>query len=153
MPHCVASFSGKFGFGFSSRSWMWIVCRSTMVRPTDRRLIATSSRHERALAIGSGHWLKDISIGTINYRVLCVTKSRGIFRDGIEHRLNIRRRTGDYTQDLTRRGLLLQGRESGWSSWNNRTFSIAITAWSAKVLSRSICLLCKWLRRNLTRRW
>ncbi len=34
--------------------------------------------------------------------------SRGIFRDRIQHRLNIRRRAGDDTQDFTRRSLLLQ---------------------------------------------
>ena len=36
------------------------------------------------------------------------TNSRGILRNGIQHRLNIRRRTGDDAQDFTRRCLLLQ---------------------------------------------
>ena len=31
-----------------------------------------------------------------------------------------------------------------WISSNSRTFSIAITAWSAKVVTSSICLLGKW---------
>ena len=33
---------------------------------------------------------------------------RGIFRDRIQHRLDIRRRAGDHAQDFTRGGLLLQ---------------------------------------------
>ena len=36
------------------------------------------------------------------------TNSRGIFRNRIQHRLNIRRRAGDDAQDFTRRSLLLQ---------------------------------------------
>ena len=54
----------------------------------------------------------------------------------MEHRLDIRRRAGDDAQDFTRRSLLLQ---RFLSSWNNRTFSMAITAWSAKVSSSLIC--------------
>ncbi len=30
------------------------------------------------------------------------------------------------------------------SSWNSRTFSMAITAWSAKVFSRAICFSSEW---------
>ena len=62
---------------------------------------------------------------------------RGILRDDVQHRLDIRRRTGDDAQDFTRRRLLLQA--TPCSSWNSRTFSIAITAWSAKVSSSLIC--------------
>ncbi len=32
---------------------------------------------------------------------------------------------------------------ASWISSNNRTFSIAITAWSAKVVTSSICLVVK----------
>ena len=45
---------------------------------------------------------------------------------------------GDNTKDFARRCLLLQ-RFFAFSSLNNRTFSIAITAWSAKVSSSLIC--------------
>ena len=43
-----------------------------------------------------------------NLSVVCVTQPRGILRDHIQYRLNIRRRAGDDTQDFTRRRLLLQ---------------------------------------------
>ena len=53
-------------------------------------------------------------------------------------------RPRDDAQDLAGHGLLLEG--SGQlviallpSSWKSRTFSMAMTAWSAKVLTRSIC--------------
>ena len=35
-----------------------------------------------------------------------------------------------------------------WISSNSRTFSIAITAWSAKVVTSSICFVGKWLRHS-----
>ena len=34
----------------------------------------------------------------------------------------------------------VKSRLRAWSSWNSRTFSIAITAWSAKVRRSAICL-------------
>ena len=37
-----------------------------------------------------------------------LAQPRRILCNGIQHRLNIRRRAGDHAQDLTRRGLLLQ---------------------------------------------
>jgi hypothetical protein len=63
--------------------------------------------------------------------------------DGVEHGLDIRRRPADHAQNLARRGLLLQDRSLrvGLSEClvlllqpvNSRTFSMAMTAWSAKV--------------------
>ena len=72
-------------------------------------------------------------------------KPRGVFCNDIQHRLNIRRRTGDDAQDLARRGLLLQRSVVAFScsSWNSRTFSMAITAWSAKVSTSLICAAVK----------
>ena len=58
-----------------------------------------------------------------------------------EHRLQIERRAADDLQDIGGRGLLLQ--RFAAVSLNSRTFSIAITAWSAKVCSRAICLSLK----------
>ena len=54
----------------------------------------------------------------------------------LQDRLHIGRRLGDGTQDLGSGGLLLQRL---LSSVNSRTFSIAITAWAAKVSSSWIC--------------
>ena len=63
---------------------------------------------------------------------------------GIEHRLQVGRRAADDAENLAGRGLLLQrlGQLAlrACSSSNSRTFSIAITAWSAKVVTSSICL-------------
>ena len=68
--------------------------------------------------------------------VFGIAQPRRIFSDDIEHRLNIRRRAGNHAQDFTRRGLLLQ---RFLEFLNSRTFSMAITAWSAKVSSSLIC--------------
>ena len=70
-------------------------------------------------------------------RVPCFAQPRCVFRHHIQHRLNFRRRASDNAQDFTRRRLLLQ--LISLSSLNNRTFSMAITAWSAKVSSSLIC--------------
>ena len=50
----------------------------------------------------------DITVDAANNSVVCLTEPRGIFRDHIQHRLNIRRRAGDDAQYLARRRLLLQ---------------------------------------------
>ncbi len=70
-----------------------------------------------------------------DHSIDCAANPRGALGDRIQHRLDVRRRAGDDAQDLTRCGLLLQV-DSRCSSWNKRTFSMAITAWSAKVSSK-----------------
>ena len=54
------------------------------------------------------HVRKLVTINAHNHSVICLTQPRGILCHHIQHRLNIRRRTGDDAQDFTRRGLLLQ---------------------------------------------
>ena len=49
-----------------------------------------------------------VTLYEANLSIGCLTKSRSIFRDSIQHRLDIRRRAGDDAKNLTRRGLLLQ---------------------------------------------
>ena len=49
-----------------------------------------------------------LTINAGNYGVRRLAQSCSIFRNRIQHRLNIRRRAGDDAQDLTRRRLLLQ---------------------------------------------
>ena len=69
-------------------------------------------------------------------------KFHRICDQGVQHRLDIRRRAGDNTQNFTGRGLLFQRfRKRGYapSSLNSRTFSMAMTAWSAKVSRSLIC--------------
>ena len=77
-----------------------------------------------------------ITINALYNGIRGFTQPRGVFRNHIQHRLNICRRTSDHTQDFTRRGLLL---ERLLEFLNNRTFSMAMTAWSAKVSSSLIC--------------
>ena len=64
--------------------------------------------------------------------------------DGVEHRLHVRRRAADDAEHLGRRCLMLQASRNSalrsWISLNSRTFSMAMTAWAAKVSSSSICL-------------
>ena len=49
-----------------------------------------------------------VAIDAENHSIGRVAQPRGIFRDHIQHRLDIRRRAGDHAQNLARRGLLLQ---------------------------------------------
>ena len=87
--------------------------------------------------------LERIAFDESDDRIVRIADARGVLGNGVQHRLKIRRRAGDDTQDLTRRGLLLQRlgevAVAPSSSLNSRTFSMAITAWSAKVSSSLIC--------------
>ena len=64
--------------------------------------------------------------------------------DGVEDRLHVGGRAADDAEHLGGRGLMLQSlaqfRIALLNSLNKRTFSIAMTAWSAKVLRSAICL-------------
>jgi hypothetical protein len=51
---------------------------------------------------------KLVAIRPPNGSVARFTQKRRVFGDDVEHRLNIRRRTSDHAQNLTRRRLLLQ---------------------------------------------
>ena len=55
----------------------------------------------------------------------------------VQHRLHVGRRAGDHFEDVGGRGLLLE-RLRTLSSVNSRTFSMAMTAWAAKVSSSAI---------------
>ena len=61
-----------------------------------------------------------------------------------EHELKIAGRTGNDLEHIRRGGLLLKESASSrvrcCSASNKRTFSIAITAWSANALTRAACL-------------
>ena len=70
----------------------------------------------------------------------------GRFDQRLQHRLQVEGGAADDLQHVGRRGLLLQRlRQLRWvracTSSNSRTFSMAITAWSAKVLTSSISLV------------
>ena len=85
-----------------------------------------------------------VSLAESQHHVINPTNPRGALDDGIEHRLHVRGRAADDAEHLGRRRLMLQGLAQFCvallSSLNSRTFSMAITAWSAKVLSSLICL-------------
>ena len=71
------------------------------------------------------------------------TNPRRALNDGVEHRLHVRGRAADDAEHLGGRCLVLQSFAQLCvalpSSWNKRTFSMAMTAWSAKVFSRAMC--------------
>ena len=73
-----------------------------------------------------------------------LAQARRRFDQRVEHRLQIEGRAADDLEHLGGGGLLLQqlgsSRVRTCTSSNSRTFSIAITAWSAKVVTSSICL-------------
>ena len=85
-----------------------------------------------------------VPVAESQQHIIDPTNPRGAFDDRIEDRLHIRGRPADDAEHLGRCRLMLQGlaqfalRSS--SSLNSRTFSMAMTAWLAKVLSNSICL-------------
>ena len=81
------------------------------------------------------------AVDAIESRVVGVTQPRGVLRNDIQHRLDIRRRAGDDAQDFDSSQFAVPS--DSLSSWNSRTFSMAITAWSAKVSSSLICLSVK----------
>ena len=65
------------------------------------------------------------------------------FDQRVEHRLQVEGRAADDLEHVGGGGLLLQDSQisvRACTSSNNRMFSMAITAWSAKVVTSSICL-------------
>ena len=79
--------------------------------------------------------------------VIDPTNPRRALGNGIEDRLHVRRRTADDAEYLGRRRLMLQRLAQLCValriSLNSRTFSMAITAWAAKVSNSVICLSVK----------
>ena len=78
-------------------------------------------------------------------RILRLTKARGGLDDCLEAPVAAATATRLMTlKNVARRGLVferfLSSRVRACTSSNSRTFSIAITAWSAKVCKSSICL-------------
>ena len=77
------------------------------------------------------------------HHVIDPTNPCGALDDGVEDRLHVGRRAADDAEHLGCCGLMLQASRNSalrsWISLNNRTFSMAITAWSAKVLRSAIC--------------
>ena len=72
-----------------------------------------------------------------------IAQPNGARTIGSKHGLDVRRRARDHSEESRRRRLLLQRLLS--VSLNSRTFSMAMTAWSAKVWSRAICVSEKCL--------
>ena len=84
-----------------------------------------------------------VSLVESQHHVIDPANPGGALDDGVEDRLHVRRRAADDAEHLGGCRLMLQASRNSalrsWSSLNRRTFSIAITAWSAKVLSSAIC--------------
>ena len=88
--------------------------------------------------------VQGIAIPAIDISKLGVADADGFLQHGCKHRLKIAGRAADDLEHLRRRCLLLQGsvrsRVRCCSASNSRTFSMAMTAWSAKVVTNSIWL-------------
>ena len=52
---------------------------------------------------------KDVTINAVDDSIGCLTQPCGTLSDGVEYRLDIRRRASNYLQNLSGRSLLLQG--------------------------------------------
>ena len=55
-----------------------------------------------------GSHLHAIIFDPLDKGIVGVAQPRGTLGDGVQHRLNVRRRAGDHAKDLARGGLLLQ---------------------------------------------
>src|SRR5215813_10504420 len=70
----------------------------------DRQL----GRHQKRDRTFMSHQTKNITLNNSNRGVVCVAHSGGALGDSVQHRLDIRGRASDDSQDFTRRCLLLQ---------------------------------------------
>ena len=90
-----------------------------------------------------GDEAEHVAVHAKHLGVVRAAQAGGIRGNGVEHRLSIGRRGRDHAEDLARGRLLLQRLAEvllrASSSLNRRTFSMAMTAWSAKVWSSAIC--------------
>ena len=88
-----------------------------------------------------------VPLAESQHHVIDPTNPGRALDDGVKDRLHVCRRAADDAEHLGRRRLMLQGLAQFCialaNSLNRRTFSMAITAWSAKVLRRAICLSVK----------
>src|SRR5262249_25564138 len=94
----------------------------------------------------------DLAVGDTGQRGGVPSKQMHSARhDRVEHGLHIRLRAADRAEDVTGGRLsssaAVSSRLLAWSSVNRRTFSMAMTAWSAKVFTSSICFSEKGERR------
>ena len=136
------------GYSVSSRSatsamWTRARARGWRARPSSRGCSGIAS--SELAAVGAGRRPaartevhRPPSSSSVTALKPAVQSSAARCGDRVEHRLHVGRRAADDLQDLGGRRLLL---ERLLVSLNSRTFSIAITAWSAKVCSSLICLL------------
>ena len=149
LPRDRAALRELVDFGCKSATWTIRPSsnRSASGRPAadrDGRLADRSSRRDRSVMGDEAQRSPSRrQIGAVER----VAQSRGALRDRVEDRLDVRRRSGDDRRISRGRRLLLERSVRSLlrasSSVNSRTFSTAITAWSAKVLSSSI-----WLSEN-----
>ena len=66
------------------------------------------ARHKKRDRSFMDHQTKNVALHNSNRRVVRTAQSGGAIRDGVQHRLDIRRRTGDDAKNLARGSLLLQ---------------------------------------------
>src|SRR5262249_2366939 len=122
-----------------------------LVHPTHMWRIDTDLNAVRRHGTKMSHRNQSVVLIESQYHIINSTNPRSALNNGIQHGLHVRRRPADDAKHLGGGRLMLQRltqfRVTGFeicsfmlSSWNRRTFSMAITAWSAKIFSRAICL-------------
>ena len=109
-----------------------------------RRPVATGTRAAPLQSLGGDAvqrgQVDQLAIDSRDAAEVGAAQSRRALADDVEDRLDVGRGARDHPQDLAGRRLLLEGlgqiafRAS--SSWNSRTFSMAMTAWSANVVDQ-----------------
>ena len=88
-----------------------------------------------------------VPLAESQHHVINPTNPGRALDNGVEHRLHVGRRAADDAEHLGRCGLMLQGLAQFCVAFldffEQPTFSMAMTAWSAKVFSSAICLSVK----------
>src|SRR6516225_9777506 len=107
----------------------WLLCALLRVFGIFRRRTMHSS-HLPGIAIVSIH---ESELGFANPNCVC--------QHGLEYGLQLAGRRADDAQHVGCCSDSVNSRVRCCSASNSRTFSMAITAWSAKILTSSICLL------------
>src|SRR5262245_51564572 len=110
MPEALRVFNAYGEFGFRLRpevvdvNRLFIDDRPTANRAADKRLFKTEPRLNRPIV---GYESEYISLDESNHRIVGTAYTRSILGDDVQHRLNVRRQSGDKTQNLACRRLLL----------------------------------------------
>ena len=109
----------------------------------DNCSLARIAQYSGSVASGGRHTAVDLALAYEDRRGIGAAKPGGRFDHCVQHRLHIGGRAADDVEHVAGRGLVferfLEVARAGLQFASSRAFSIAITAWSAKVRTNSIC--------------